>query len=703
LIGPLMPGKRPLERLAEALEHAFQPAAAERDLRARHRQLASDPRALSLYLRGLVGPGDGIGHLLVVDQFEELFTLADEAERVAFDAALAHALQDPDGPLFLVNTVRSDFLNRIELLPQLATIYNGRCQRYLLGELGKEGLREAIELSAKLAGLDVSEVTAAILRDAEGESGALPLVENALRLLWSERRGIKLNGALYENRGGLAGMLSGAADALLARIAADVPKAKRGGQAALELLLALTRYSPGGRHTRRRITREEAIQAAGNGDAALGERVLAWLAGQRDPERPSHAPGETLRLVTTGAEATPDGGEVAYVDLIHETLLRARREGGVVERGPAARANKPYWPLLSDYIETHRDRDMLRQRLAWQVERWQQGSRLASWRHLAGWGDLLDYRRLRVAKRSNPGRYVSVSWRLRGVQSTLIGAVVLVLGESLVWATANNLPLSYVFVQPLWMLGWTPIPQTVAIPPPAGGRFEMGCKPGRDDGPGLDCGSFGQALPGPRWVDLPRVCDMGKFEVTFFEYDRYVWATGGKGFSGERYPPDSGWGRGRRPVINVSWNDAQAYVAWLSQRQPGAGWRLPSEAEWEYAARANGNGPYPWGRESPKGRANYSESGVGKTLPVGSFESYGGLHDVAGNVWEWVVDKVEDERPSRVLRGGSWNDFAEGLRAADRGDDHPGDRGSVIGFRVCRWSPIEKPSAGALTAEPPKR
>ena len=107
-------------------------------------------------------------------------------------------------------------------------------------------------------------------------------------------------------------------------------------------------------------------------------------------------------------------------------------------------------------------------------------------------------------------------------------------------------------------------------------------------------------------------------------------------------PDDEGWGRSRRPVIYVSWDDAQSYVGWLSS-QTGASYRLLSESEWEYAARAGSSTAYSWGNQIGSGRANCGGDDCGdqwdKTAPVGSFSPNAyGLHDMHGNLWEWVQD-----------------------------------------------------------------
>ncbi|MBU6408677.1 MAG: formylglycine-generating enzyme family protein [Alphaproteobacteria bacterium] len=175
--------------------------------------------------------------------------------------------------------------------------------------------------------------------------------------------------------------------------------------------------------------------------------------------------------------------------------------------------------------------------------------------------------------------------------------------------------------------------------------------------------------------------EAGRYEVTFAEWDACVAAGGCNG-----YRPDDE-GRGRLPVINVSWNDAQAYVQWLSQRT-GRQYRLLTEREWEIAARAGTTTEYSWGDDPPvcdqtaRNGANFSECTDDRTRPVGSFRPNGfGLYDVHGNVWEWVQDA---EGTSRVLRGGSWLGSPQGLRSAIRVRGYPSIRNGDWGFRLAR-------------------
>jgi formylglycine-generating enzyme required for sulfatase activity len=676
ILGPMLPGRDPLGNLATALDHGLIPDASQRDSLARLKRLEHDERALAFALRD--AREDDTAFLLVVDQFEELFTFADEAPRKRFDAQLACALQDAECPLFVISTVRTDFLDRYERLPRLQAIYNSHCRRYFLPIISEQSLREVIDGPARLANLDVREVTALMLEDSRDELGALPLVENALLTLWQKREGNRLSGDEYRRQSGIAGMLSTQADALLARIEAEVPK---GRQAALELLLRLTRINDEGRHTRQRITRQEAVMIAGDGNEAGGERVVQLLSGERTLDGRSTQHAGALRLITTHGEQ----GE-QYVDLIHETLIRAR--------GKDEKTGKliGYWPTLYDYVEKNRDRDIHRQQLKFQTEQWSQSRGLGRFTNLAGWRDLRRYRRLRVRKGSDEGRFLGWSRWKPVPLLVLLFASVGVFGEAAWWANENRLPPSYILQKPLWMLGYKPLPPMVEIKP---GKFLMGCQPGRDDVEGAKCGEDDRAHE----VTLTKPFEIGANEVTFSEYDYYVWDQGGGKGKELVYPSDGGWGRDNRPVINVSWKDAKGYAEWLGKKT-GKRCRLPTEAEWEYAARAGTDTAFWWGPQFDKDKANCAGD---KTVPVNSFpKNRWDLRNSAGNVYEWVEDwyaaypsePVTDppgppEGTSRVLRGGSWFSFPRFCRAAFRYNFGPGDRSGGVGFRVCCASPIE--------------
>ena len=215
-------------------------------------------------------------------------------------------------------------------------------------------------------------------------------------------------------------------------------------------------------------------------------------------------------------------------------------------------------------------------------------------------------------------------------------------------------------------------------------------------------------------ITITRPFAVSKFEVTWTEWEACV-SDGGcsdnsnKGHSStatEELRGDRGWGRGNRPVINVSWEDAQAYVQWLSNKT-GEGYRLLSEVQWEYAARAGSTGRFSWGDGEPtctKGRnnsANYSSCSSDRTEPTGySAANAFGLYDMHGNVWEWVEDCYESSYDSssmdasahthstcslRVFRGGSWSNSERIMRSANRNHAKPSNRDGNLGFRIKRY------------------
>ncbi|MBI4489948.1 MAG: formylglycine-generating enzyme family protein [Deltaproteobacteria bacterium] len=186
-----------------------------------------------------------------------------------------------------------------------------------------------------------------------------------------------------------------------------------------------------------------------------------------------------------------------------------------------------------------------------------------------------------------------------------------------------------------------------------------------------------------------------KYEVTNALYRKFMEATGRQAPS---YWNNSNFNGPNQPGVGLTWYDAEAYCRW-------AGKRLPTEAEWEKAARGTDGRKYPWGNEEPDGnKANYGRN-LGKTAPVGSYLSgvspYG-VHDMAGNVWEWVADwygstyyrRALDRNPKgpesgqyRVLRGGSWYESSSQSRSSRRFSFNPKIRGfgfDIIGFRCAQ-------------------
>ena len=241
-------------------------------------------------------------------------------------------------------------------------------------------------------------------------------------------------------------------------------------------------------------------------------------------------------------------------------------------------------------------------------------------------------------------------------------------------------------------------PQMVVIP---AGRFMMGS-------PTFETGRRKDEGP-QREVVIKKVFALSIHEITFDDWDACLAAGRCNGWN-----PHSEWGRGRMPVVNVSRFDAEAYIAWLNRDIGASGYRLPSEAEWEYAARANSMAPFSFGASASPLQANFNARGVGftgdrdtlyrrKTTEVGSFpRNTFDLHDTHGNVAEWVSDCWHDTYegapntgaswgtpPCRygLVRGGSWKARLSELRLSKRQKVALGERTDSVGFRVARDLP----------------
>jgi len=232
-------------------------------------------------------------------------------------------------------------------------------------------------------------------------------------------------------------------------------------------------------------------------------------------------------------------------------------------------------------------------------------------------------------------------------------------------------------------------PEMVIIP---AGRFDMG-----------DAWEDGYECEKPvHTVHIRRPFALSRFLITFEQYDTFAKNTD------QRFPRDNSWGRGKQPVIDISWKDAKTYAEWLSQ-QTGEHYRLPSESEWEYAA-CSGKKKDKWAGTSIETElgnyAWYDQNSEGRVHPVGMKKPNGmGLYDMSGNVWEWVEDCWHEDgylgapnegsvwqsygedcelREPRILRGGSWNCGAKSARSAHRHVYVPEHHYNIFGFRLAR-------------------
>lgn len=236
-------------------------------------------------------------------------------------------------------------------------------------------------------------------------------------------------------------------------------------------------------------------------------------------------------------------------------------------------------------------------------------------------------------------------------------------------------------------------PEMVVIPP---GEFVMGSSQKERDTLGV-MDMFDKMESPQHKVSIGYYFAVGRYSITFDQWDACVADGGCNGYS----PDDAGWGRGRRPVINVHYADTQAYLSWLNAKT-GQKYRLLSEAEWEHAGRGGTDTWYPFGNSIDPDKANYGHN-LDRTTPVGSYPpNKFGLYDMTANTAQWVQDCHHDDyvgAPTdgsawmtgdcklRNVRGGGWSLQGWSVRVAQRIGDPPKARNDHLGFRIARDLP----------------
>jgi formylglycine-generating enzyme required for sulfatase activity len=550
--------------------------------------------------------------------------------------------------LRLVATLRTDFYEACVHRPELAELL--RVGHYPLAAPGPATLHEMITGPAKRAGLAFEEgLIERILEDTGTEAGALALMACALAELYDRRRDGTLTHTAYEELGRVQGVISRRADATYQALENEA-------KAAFDRVLnALVEVDPAsGTPTRKRARRSdfETLPAALKFiDAFTQARLLVCSEGR--------------------------------LEVAHEKLFTA-------------------WQTSRVWIEAHREHLKAGQDLEEAAQEWQAIGK--PWSGLASGARLRRYRQA-INPSDLANRFLHASQRRLWIQRGLTGFAALlalaVLGGA-VWLNANGLTMKHGTSMLLAAVDLYHVnePEMVEIP---AGEFWMGSGDG-------DREAHDSEKP-RRKVTISKPFFIGKYEVTFDEYEQFAYA---KGYP---LPSDQGWGQGRLPVINVSWEEAVAYAEWLS-KMTGKQYRLPSEAEWEYAARAGNETTRFWGddpdqacRYANVGDQSYRQAGYNGeihncndgyvyTAEVGSFIANElGLYDMLGNVWEWVQNSwhanyegapvdasawEEKDGGSRVLRGGSWTGGPLWLRAASRFGDHPPYGFDNVGFRLAR-------------------
>lgn len=665
-------------------------------------ELAQDARVLDLCAARLLSGGAANRLLLVVDQFEELFTLCrDQAERKAFvDNLLTAAVED--GVTTVVITLRADFYAHCSQFSNLRLVLESQ-QKYI-GPMNRDELRLAIEEPARQEGWDFEPgLVDLLLHDVSDEPGALPLLSHALLETWNRRRGHTLTLSGYMESGRVQGAIAQTAERVLTKVLTPEQRA-----IAKNIFLRLTELGEGSEDTRRCVQLTELMPTTEENAAV--EEVLKTLAD--------------ARLVTTDKDA---------VEVAHEALIRS-------------------WPTLREWLNDNREGLRIERRLTEAVREWDAfhreerllytGSRFErvwEWvkdklgtlstteREFIETSRILvevERRKLEVerllneareakqdgdaqraiaaleqASQLDPNLQLDVATEIADVRRQIATRLVQA-GEGLA-ATGDYAGAAEKFREALALEPPPDTPVYVWVPP---GDFLMGSN---------DTNTDANMSEKPQHT----VCVSGfwimRVPVTNAQYKAAVEARACT-------PPDNNrWENpqfAKHPVTDITWYQARDYARWV-------GGRLPTEAEWEKAARGTDGRIYPWGNNEPKPTLlNYYGSGLGIWTDVGSCPEgaspYGCL-DMAGNVWEWTsslyeaypykstLGNVSEETNNlredyyenesiredpdlprrRVERGGAFDCKLESVRCAFRSYNTPRHKGRRLGFRVVSPDP----------------
>jgi formylglycine-generating enzyme required for sulfatase activity len=673
--------------LLRALEGAFQAAklpVPRADLRAAIEGEATTLRALlsRLLQKATPAAADATGTpraptlVLSIDQGEELFLAEGQREARPFLALLRDLVTAEAPAVIALFTIRSDNYERLQLVNELDGV---RQQTFSLPPMPRgsyveviKGPAQRLEGTPRSLKIDDSLVDT-LLIDIEvgGAKDALPLLAFTLERLYGEYGDLKLEH--YEKLGGIAGSIEAAVERAFTAADAD-PRVPKDKQARLAL---------------------------------LRRGLIPWLAGI-DPD--TGAPRRRVaRLSEIPAEARP------LIDrLVDQRLLSTDVDKGTKEKTiePAHEALLRQWGLLHGWLKDDTALLTILDGVKRAARDWAANGKAASYLAHAG-------TRLRAAERlqKRPDLAADLEptdkdyivccqartlrmWVAGGAAAVLLGLIGLG-----VWQQdyLKNLKKWFLVERPYMLAQVQPYvltaerervlnpgdsfrecskdcPEMIVVP---GGEFLMGSLEKEDQQP-------------QHMVIFAKPFAVSKFEVTFEQWDACV------KFGDCVQPSDGGFGKGSRPVINLTWADAQQYAAWFS-RMTGRRYRLLSEAEWEYAARAKTTTNYAFGDDEAllDQYAWYAANAGNQPHPVGekTFNAFG-LGDMHGNVDEWVEDSWHENYKGapkdgspwvsggaaswRVVRGGSWINFSRFLHVSNRIWLPADGRYDYVGFRLAR-------------------
>ena len=650
---------------------------------------------------------------LYIDQGEELYVRAEARERRRFSEILVHGLGDQR--LRALMSMRSDFLGELQSDEALFEAH----RQINVPPLREPELRQVVNRPAELlsAQFETDDFAATIARRTAEESakdaGALPLLSYLLDDMWMQmvQRGdgvLRLPEQAFE----LGGVLVRRANAFVSAHPDSEDKLRH------IFTLKLATVREGEEPTRRRAWRSEFSDEEWRLVSELADHPNRLLVtATPDADTTPLAP-ETAKPDSVGTAASRE----TYAEVAHEAIFRR-------------------WDKLREWIAAEREflawkTGLEAARRAWQatpdnfkIDALLMGAALTqaqSWRGKRS-EDISAVDREFMDQSTN--RESKARAQARRVQ-----ALVYVLLVGIILGLIGVINEEYVKEQWNWYRTMRPYRIANVDPYVLKPEVERALKP-KDvfrecakDCPEMVVVPAGEFMMGPpdnekrryrdegpqHKVTIARPFAVSKFEVTFADWDACV-SVGGCPQEGRA--DDAGWGRGAQPVIYVSWDDAQAYAAWFS-KMTGKTYRLLTEAEWEYAARAGTATAYSWGDEIGKNNANCNGCGSRwdnrQPAPVGSFTANAfGLHDMLGNVWEWVQDCYQgnyngapadgsawskgDCSRRRVVRGGGWDIYPGNLRSARRLSYATVRRVYNLGFRVGRTLSA---GAGAITVAP---